>query len=452
MANVEAFLDSLELQRTIEDLLNHASWSRRELKEHQSRQLQHLLSVVSERSPWYRRSIGELVKHQRPLTEFPVMTKQILMENFNDIVMDSRVTLTDVERHISGAESGERYLGEYCAFPTGGTSGVRAIILYDKVAWLNQVSSAIRFMVQAGLPPDGRIIGIGASSSLHISGRLYAELKRWRPGAPDLDVTMPMGAIVAALNSFQPDAIISYPSFIRTLALEQRGGGQRIAPSMFGAVAENLSEDIRAMVREVWGVEILNRYNATEIGAAATECARPNGNHLPEDLVIFESVDDDNQPVPDGTPGRKLLVTTLANMVQPLIRYELTDLLAVTEQPCACGVPYARITSIFGRREELLVLPGVDGSKIEVPAIYLASPLVKVPFVKQFQIILRKDELEARLVIVDPAAAQEARERAHKEISNVLKNRGVNIGLRVSIVDEIPRQGTGAKIKLVVQE
>ena len=452
MANVEAFLDQTKLHQATADLLSHASWSRRELQEHQTRLLERLLSVVIERSPWYRQSIGELVNHRRPLSEFPILTKQILMANFNDIVMDSRVTLEGVERHISGVNSGERYLGEYCVFPTGGTSGIRGIVLYDKIAWCNQIANMIRFLVQAGLMPDGRVIAIGANSPLHISGRAYAELRRWRPGAPDIDVTMPMHAIVAALNSFQPDAIISYPSFIRTLAMEQRNGSLRIAPSMFGAVAESLSDDIRALAREVWDVEILNRYNATEIGCAASECAKPNGLHLPEDLVIFESVDDDNHPVPDDTPGRKLLVTTLTNAVQPLIRYELTDLLAITAQPCSCGVPYARITSISGRREELLLLPGTDGKKKELPAIYLASPLVKVPFVKQFQIVLRENEIEARLVVADRTACEAVRAQAHKEISDVLKSHCINISLRVSIVDEIPRQGTGSKIKLVVRE
>ena len=452
MANVEAFLNFDELQQATAELLGHASWSRSKLKDYQDLQLKGLLSFATERSRWYRRSIGELVKQQRPLSDFPILTKEILMENFNDIVTDDRVTLAAVEQHISGATSGERYLGEYCTFPTGGTSGVRAIIIYDNGAWRNQVANAIRFLIQAGLKPDSRVIAIGASSSLHISGRLYAELRRWRPGAPDLDVTMPLDKIVAALNTYQPDTVISYPSFIRTLAVEQQNGKLRITPSMFGAVAESLSDDIRALAREVWDVEILNRYNATEFGCAASECAVPNGIHLPEDLVIFESVDNNNQPVPDGTGGRKLLITTLANSVQPLIRYELTDLLTVTEEPCACGVPYARVTAISGRREELLLLPGTDGRTKEIPAIYLAAPLVKVPFVKQFQIVLRRDELEARLVIADRTAAKEARTRAHKEISDVLKTQGISISLRVSILDEIPRQGTGAKVKLVVRE
>jgi phenylacetate-CoA ligase len=452
MANVQALLDPILLQRSADDLLSHANWSRSELLEHQGRQLRTLLSNAVKHSHWYERSIGELVKRQRPLSEFPVLTKQVLMANFDEIILDKRVTLAGVEEHLSGPNSGERYLGKYFVFPTGGTSGLRAIIVFDEPAWRNVVASMIRFLQQAGLQPDGRVIAIGANSALHISGRAYAELRKWRPGAPDLDVTMPIGAIADALNDYQPDIIMTYPSFIRTLAVEQQNGRLKIAPSKFGAVAESLSEDIRELVRKVWNAKILNRYNATEIGCAASECANPNGLHLPEDLVVFESVDDNNQPVSDGVPGRKLLITTLTNSVLPLIRYELSDLLAVTEKTCSCGQPFARITTISGRREELLELPGRDGLTREVPAIYLVAPLVKVPFLKQFQIVLRRNELEARLVVADPRMADEAKKRTHKEIAEALDNRGVNIRLRVSVVDEIPRQGTGAKIKLVVKE
>jgi len=115
MANVQAVLDPVHLQQTAENLLGHASWSRSELLEHQGRQLRSLLSTTIEHSSWYERSIGELVNRQRPLSEFPVMTKEILMSNFDEIVLDKRITLAGVEDHLSGANWGERYLGKYTA-------------------------------------------------------------------------------------------------------------------------------------------------------------------------------------------------------------------------------------------------------------------------------------------------------------------------------------------------
>lgn len=60
--------------------------------------------------------------------------------------------------------------------------------------------------------------------------------------------------------------------------------------------------------------------------------------------------------------------------------------------------------------------------------------------------------MDSRLVVADPVMAEEARRRARMEISDVLNNRGVSIPHLVSVVNEIPRKGTGAKIKLAVKE
>jgi phenylacetate-CoA ligase len=452
MTTIKSVLDLTLIQQSFDELLRHAKWSRATLLQYQEEQLRAMLQRAVDHSAFYQRSIGDLVKRQRPLGEFPILTKPTLMENFDDIVLDKQITLLGVEQHLSGATAAEPYLGKYFVFPTGGTSGLRAIILYDEPAFRKAVANMQRFLVPAGLGITAKVIGIGASSGLHISGRVFAEYRNMHPGSPELNVSMPLEAIVEALNHYQPNAIVTYPSFIRTLANEQLNGRLKIAPTVFGAVAESLSDDIRALARGVWNIEIINRYNATEFGSAASECAKPDGLHLPEDLVIFEPVDDNNQPVPDGIVGRKLLITTLTNSAMPLIRYELTDLLAITDKPFTCGQPFARITSISGRREELLVLPGVDGSPKEVPAIYLAAPLAKVAFLKQFQLVLRQCELEARIVVADAAMAEDARRQTQDEITQTLKNRGVNIRLIVSVVGEIPRQGNGAKIKLVVRE
>lgn len=45
------------------------------------------------------------------------------------------------------------------------------------------------------------------------------------------------------------------------------------------------------------------------------------------DVCIAELVDSRGQPVPAGTPSAKVLITSLYNLTQPLIRYELTDTL-----------------------------------------------------------------------------------------------------------------------------
>ena len=145
MASVSRFLDPSLLEETTLALLEHAKWSRSELLEHQHGALHRMLSNTILLSPWYESRIGDLVRRKRPLSEFPVLTKQDLMANFDDIVLDKDVKLADVEQHLSGDNPGDLFLEKYYVFPTGGTSGLRAVILYDELAWRNQVANLLRF-------------------------------------------------------------------------------------------------------------------------------------------------------------------------------------------------------------------------------------------------------------------------------------------------------------------
>ena len=85
---------------------------------------------------------------------------------------------------------------------------------------------------------------------------------------------------------------------------------------------------------------------ATTEGLWAGECERHDGLHLFEDDIIVENLDDDGRAVADGEPARALLVTNLVNRVQPLIRLEITDAMALTAQTCECGRTLRRIERV----------------------------------------------------------------------------------------------------------
>ncbi len=57
----------------------------------------------------------------------------------------------------------------------------------------------------------------------------------------------------------------------------------------------------------------------------ASESVNRVGLHVAEDVVVLEVVDELGLPVPPGTPGYKVLVTSLIGRTVPLIRYELAD-------------------------------------------------------------------------------------------------------------------------------
>jgi len=98
-------------------------------------------------------------------------------------------------------------------------------------------------------------------------------------------------------------------------------------------------QETRRRVGQAWGEVLFNMYGATECGLAA-ECDQHRGMHLQEDLVIVEVVDQDNRPVPPGVYGDRLLITVLFKRTQPLIRYEMSDSVRLSPDPCPCGRPF----------------------------------------------------------------------------------------------------------------
>jgi phenylacetate-coenzyme A ligase PaaK-like adenylate-forming protein len=402
-------------------------------------------------SPYYRDTIGHLVAREAPLKDFPVLTKKDLVANFDRIVTDRRLRQTDIEQHLAGERAGDLMFGQYRACATGGTSGVRAVIVYDQTAWANAAANAVRSLRTAGVTAEARLIGIGAPTPQHFSCRIYEEMRFGRSAVPRLYVTTPLPEIVAALNEFQPDAIATYPSFIRRLAEEQMEGRLKISVKRFCSSAEALMPDVRDLALQVWGATISNRFAATEMGMAGSECEHFSGMHLPEDLVAFEAVDENYRKVPSGVPGSRLLITTLTNSVLPLIRYELSDGVTVTDAPCPCGRPHARITSIEGRREHVLKFPKRGGGHVDIHAFRLSSHLIGMPGVSQYQLVPGPDDLCVRLSLRRGVPEAETRAAVERKIHSVLNELGAETPVTVEIVKEIERTGTGAKANLVAR-
>ncbi|WP_411906424.1 phenylacetate--CoA ligase family protein [Rhizobium mayense] len=407
---------------------------------------------VAASSEYYRDSIGDLVARDARLEEFPVLTKRLLMQNFDRIVADARLSRKLVEDHLSGDDPGFPLLGEYRVAATGGTTGEKGLAVFDESAWLDAIANTLRFQKIVRIDETTKSMAIFASSAVHISHRIGAELRAFRPPAPKLNVLMPIEDIVETLNNHQPEVISTYPSFVRVLAKEQAAGRLRIRPRLVRTSAETLTADVREIATAAWEATIANSYTCTEVGAMGHECLLAAGLHLAEDAFLFEVVDGDNRRVPNGTAGAKLLVTTLTNRALPLVQYEISDIVTLATEPCACGLPFWRIASIDGRREEVLEFVGDRGEKVEVHAHRLRSPLTGAKGVRQFQFRQLADGLEITISVFPEFDGKAVASQVEMAVRSILETAGARPEhLTVRTVDMIGRSGSGAKEKLVVR-
>ena len=110
-------------------------------------------------------------------------------------------------------------------------------------------------------------------------------------------------------------------------------------------------EDKKLMERQ-FGIPIINEYGASELGIIAFQ--NPKGDwHINSETLFVEILDENNQPVADGTEG-KIVVTSLYNKAHPFIRYDIGDMGIFDEK----STPKNKILkNLTGRTNDIAILP-----------------------------------------------------------------------------------------------
>jgi putative adenylate-forming enzyme len=416
-------------------------WTRTTLESFQRQALAELRAFAVERSPFYRRLHRGY--EGKSLEDLPIVTKSDLMGSFDDFVTDQRVRRAGVERHLASQAGDELFLGRYWIARTSGTTGHPGIFLANRREWTTMIGSYARAQEWAGIHADLlRRTRLGVVSSLSpwhqsaIVGRSvdspFIPVRRW-------DATQPITEIVAGLNDWQPENLIAYASMARVLADEQIAGKLRIRPKAVMCASEVLTAETRTRIEQAWGIAPFNVYAATEPAGIASECPH-HRLHLFEDLVITEVVDEKNRPVLKGTAGAKILVTVLFSRTQPLIRYEMSDSVSLSTEPCICGLPFATLEAIEGRTEDTLTLPGVTGGTVRVHPNVFHRVLERVT-VREWQVV--QETAAIRVLLARPGAEVDDGAIVAGLRQELRAVGAANLNIVVERVDRVPRTAAG---------
>lgn len=437
-------------------LLAHDKWTRQELARYQRRQLLRLLRHAVRHSPFYRELYaGIRIDEGTAMKELPVITKKMMMQNFDRLVTDRRLRLENLEGHLSRIGGDEYYLGEYRVLATSGTTGLRGVFVYNRREWSTVLANALRWHAFVGirprLPRRVRISTIGADNPIHVSVRMVESANVGLFAFQRLQVTSSLDHLVHALNAFQPEVLLPYPSIAALLAVEQLEGRLSIHPRVISTHTEALTVPMARKIHSAWGLAPFNHYGLTELPTFGSECSLHRGIHAFEDLFIAEVVDEANSAIPNGCSGQKLLLTNLYNYTQPLIRYEVSDMLTEGTEPCPCGRPFPLIVEVGGRREEVIVLQGAGGQKVSVPPLLFSATLESFQEIAEFQVVHGEEGIRVRVVPRQDAACRELAERLVGALGSALKSLGAEPPrIHVEFVTELRRdRSTMGKMKLV---
>jgi phenylacetate-coenzyme A ligase PaaK-like adenylate-forming protein len=253
---------------------------------------------------------------------------------------------------------------------------------------------------------------------------------------------------VTLIADLRPQVLTCTPSYAVTLGEALRDAGadtSSLRAGIFGA--EPWSEALRAQIEALLPLKALDVYGLSEVigPGVATECLEAqSGLHVNEDHFIVECVDPQTgRPVDDGALG-ELVFTTPTKEALPLLRYRTGDIASLTRGTCVCGRTLVRMSKVLGRRDDMLVVRGVNVYPSEVEAVLLSH----AGLAPHYLLVVDRRAPTVELIVCCEADGGAEEHRA--SVTHALHERlGLRADVRVVPPGTIPRQELGKAVRVV---
>ena len=367
-----------------------------------------LVRFARSQSPFYRDAYRGLPERELDPRELPVMTKPQLMAHFDEWVTDPEISLAGVTAFVADrAHIGERYLDRYVIWKSSGSTGEPGIYVQDAdaLATFDALMAVHLDPMRFAARHSWDLLARGGRAALvAATGDHFASIASWQRvcqsspwiSARGFSILDPLPRLVAALNEYRPVFLASYPTMLSLLAEEQEAGRLKIEPVRLWSGGECLAPDAGTAIERAFGCPLTNEYGASECMSIGFGC-REGWLHVNADWVLLEPVDRDYCPTPPGEASHTVLLSNLANRVQPIIRYDLGDSIIAKPEPCACGNPLPAIR-VEGRRDDVLSMRAPDGKLVRLLPLALTTIVEEAAHVHRFQIVqTAPDRLMLRL-------------------------------------------------------
>ncbi|MEM6584024.1 MAG: hypothetical protein AAF699_22310 [Pseudomonadota bacterium] len=443
-----------DTRRLTPEAVARLDWSGDQIQESQTQGLRKIVAYAQQHSPYYAGLIGSLEASAldlNDLTKIPPLTKELVMTHWDEIVTDRSVKLEQVLEHLDSLNRGDTdnpyFHGDLYAAATGGTSGKRGVYLWDWETFAVTTNITFRMEHQQDLrePPKGprRTAVVCAGSYVHASKMVFPATLDPQRETRVFPADMPLDRMVYEMNAYQPDRLVGFASIVEELCAMALDGALKIKLNRIAANSEPLFSEAREMAKEAWGININDTWGSVEIGAAATEGNSYGGASLAEDFVIFEAVDDNDQPMPQPDRAERLLCTKLYGTVMPMIRYEMTDSMTFDLQNNPDAPGCRRILEIRGRADDWFVY----GKSIKIHPMVFRDVLGQERHVSEYQV--QQTSGGAHVLVIAHGDLPE--EQLESRLVTVLRDAGLAApNVNVKRVESLPRHPETNKLKRFV--
>jgi phenylacetate-CoA ligase len=206
-------------------------------------------------------------------------------------------------------------------------------------------------------------------------------------------------------------------------------------PKAIVTSAEVLHEHERAVIEEVFGCKIFNRYGCRETSVIASECNEHSGMHINAECIYLEI--EKNSLGMYGKDEGEIIITDLLNYGMPLIRYKIEDVGSLSEDPCCCGRGLPLLKSLTGRSTEFILTP--EGKYVSGAALTIFL-VAKTPGLLQAQFIQEGKNRTIMKIVKGPNFNEESMALLNERVKEFL---GPQMEIHFDPVKEIPRESSG---------
>jgi putative adenylate-forming enzyme len=380
--------------------------NRNHLERYQKQSLQKHLVWVKNHSPFYKKL------QNIDFEQLPILNKAEMMLHFDEL-NTANVRKSDAMQMAINAETTRDFdmtLGDITVGLSSGTSGNKGIFLATENERAQWVAEVLRRVLPIQLGKKQRIAFFLRSNS-----KLYESVKSNAFEFHFFDLAKPIETLINELVELQPNVLIAPPSALLEIAQSIDNQTIKILPSKVVSVAEVLEKDIQNYLQTVFQQTIHQVYQATE-GFLGSTCEHGT-LHLHEYLILFEK-----KYINDSKTAFYPIISDFTRRTQPMLRYELNDILHELKTTCPCGSVFTAIDHIEGRSDDILVF---DGIKI-FPDFFRYAVLLSSDDILNFQVVqIANNQLIIKLKIKENSDFEAIAYSVEKRILTLLSERKV---------------------------
>ncbi len=362
-------------------------------------------------------------EQNKKLSDFPLMNKALFMANF-DALNTKGITLKEAFQVAKEAEASRDFspmIGKITVGLSTGTTGNRGVFLVSEEERAKWVAAIL-----------DRVIGFSFKKRkvaffLRANSNLYQSTQSSLLAFHFFDLLLSFEQIhLPALNKLQPHILIAQPSMLSLLAKAKENGELHIQPQKIISVAEVLSIEDATYFSKVFQQTIHQVYQCSE---GFLGCTCKEGNlHLNEDFLHIE------KKYLDETHTRfHPIITDLMRTTQPVIRYELNDIL-VEKNDCLCGSSFTCLEKIEGRSDDILYFDNLKERVRIFPDYFSRAIVMSDESIKDYALVQTENTL---LELYIKSDSPQAFRHAELSLKNLLQKFGVS-GIEIRLLKESP--------------